>query len=584
MSFSDGSSETFQRAEDATNQHVTFAPREATWVAVTVDEVFDPNVYVACSEIEFNCELRERKDPTIFNLPTGIEDGLDVVQHVLFGGWLSAEARVARLEATERREGIVGTIEPEPSPASPHHIAADLPYAPVVRAWSGYSRTIYPHMCGLMISDYHRAAMHSAHEAFARRFRELADFAVWSQYDAEGDCALLDLLGADYLRVPEHHGGWPTHDFSWTDGSDYFTPAYEPSHHMDAMTALGLVGAYEMTGSERYLSAAETFVREQGPWFGLHPGEYLGRPTLWTEYNPTTDGRPQYDAVDNIMALFAAPAAAVGYHCDDRALLDQAEGFLWWMCKELDIDGRWYYLGNEWFDVGRAVHGREKTRRISHESACVMYGTIALHYLRLAGRYRADIERRFARFAVLYYAGHGARVRKMVADEVRPGEPVRVVTFVRLTNNVDSILYLDELPEGWPEPEQIELGIGAPGISDVRRVTPDELAKGVTLQWSGKPGDVLRVRYGLAAPADFAYAPDPFAAELDPYAVLPAPTVVCQGHDVVTGEWYQAAAEAQAQPLRTRARMHAGDIKSLPAWMYGGAPRRGEVSARPPGW
>ncbi|MGD9494926.1 MAG: discoidin domain-containing protein [Armatimonadota bacterium] len=569
LSFSDGSREQFERTQDLPNERVSFASRQVSWLEIAVDQVFEPKVYVACAEVELNCELREQRDQTIFDLPPGIEDGLDVVQHVFFGGRSQTEVTVARLEAEGRREGIVGTIEPAPSPASPHYIAADLPHAPVVRAWSGYSRTIYPHMCGLMIAEYSQAAALSAHPAFAARLCELADFALWSQYDEQGNCALLDHLGIDYPRVPEHHGGWPTHDFTWTDGSDYFTPAYEPSHHMDAMTAMGLVGAYEQSGEERYLTAAETFVRRQGPWFGLHWGQYLGKPTLWTEYNPTTGGRPQYDAVDNIMALFAAPTAAVGYHRGDAELLDWAEGFLWWMCKELDLDGRWYYLGNEWFDLGKPIHRQEKTKSISHESACIEYGTIALHYLRLAGRSRPDIERRFARFAIMYYSPLGARVRKMVEGPVVAGQPLRVVCWVRLTNAVERIIFADKIPSGWPAPAEIELSVVGEDFAQTRPVTPEELAEGVPIDWSGGPGDVLRVAYSLTVPPDFAYSDDPFAPELDPYPVLLASTVVCQGHDLFTGSWYQCGAESVAQPLRTAPRASARQIKAIPYLIFG---------------
>ena len=71
------------------------------------------------------------------------------------------------------------------------------------------------------------------------------------------------------------------------------------------------------------------------------------------------------------------------------------------------------------------------------------------------------------------------------------------------------------------------------------------------------------------APNDFAYADDPFGEELDPYAIPPPAQAVCQGSEVLTGEWYQMAGETQTQPLRTPASIHAGDVKSVPSLIYG---------------
>ena len=574
ISFSDGSRLEHACAGTDDPEQIEFAERTVTWLEVAVTEVVEPNVYVSCAEVEVNSQPQVFTDPTVRDIRMSRAERyrIDPCEYEPFGGAPASEAHIWDLEANQRLERTIGIEVLEGSPANRTFIALDLPFHPVVMTWSHYARTLWPHMCGLLLDTYRQAAMFSASEQVRARFLELADFAVWSQYDETGHSALLDRLGIEYRPDPEAQGGWPTHDFGWIDGSGYDTPPYEPSHHMDAMTALGLIGAYEVSGEEKYLAAAETFVRRQAEWFGLHPGEHEGKPTLWTEYNPTTGGRPQYDAVDNIIALFAAPTAAVGYHRGDAELLRWTEEFLWWMCKELDLDGRWYYMGTEWWEEGGPIHGQARRDTISHESACIRYSCWAYQYLRSAGIRRPDIEQRLTDAAIFYSARPAARARKLVdVSAIAPGQEVGFTSFILLTNYADRVLVKDYLPTGWERPAQMEVTIRGPGLDETRSVTADELEAGLPLP-GGAPGDRYRLSYGLRAPADFAFAEDCFSPELAPYPLLRAPDVVVQGPDVLTGEWYQSGSQSYTVPLRTPARIVAADFERLAPHLYGGQP------------
>jgi hypothetical protein len=579
LRFSDGSRIRHVIQSGGEAEYIEFAPRSVEWLEVAVTEVVEPKVYVSCAEVEINARPRKPTCPTIRDLrATGADlQAVDPLRYGLFGGeFAGAEVIVAELEATQRREKTMGVEVTEGAPRNAYFIALDLPFHPVVSTWSQYSRRLWPHMCGTYLDYYRQAAFGSAAPRFTQRFLELADFAVWSQYDRAGRSRLLDFLKVDYTPDPEYYGGWPTHDFRWTDGSGYDTPPYEPSHHMDAMTALGLINAYELSGERKYLRAAETFVRTQAEWFGLHPGRYQGKPTLWTEYNPTTKGRPQYDAVDNIVALFAAPTAAVGYHLRDGELLNRAEAFLWWMCKELDLGGRWYYLGTEWWTLGGPIHKQKRRDIISHEGVCLKYACWAYAYLRAAGRRRPDIEERLKKAAVFYQAIFGTCAQALQMPDrthIRPREPVTFTTFIQLTNFCDRLLYKDTLPAGWPRPERLAVALSSPRGEEVRAATPQELEEGLLFALPGRPGDLVTISYALAAPSDFVYAENPFSPDLRPYARKEAPVIIIQGRDVVTGEWYQARATAQRQPLRTPSRLAAGDFPRLVDYFYAGQVR-----------
>lgn len=499
---------------------------------------------------------------------------LDPCEYYLFGGnGLHCESAVARMEANWQIEKTIDQDMPDESPHK--YIAIDLPFHPIVAPSLPETRKLWPHMCGLYLDVYRQAALTSADERFKKRFLQLADFAVWSQYDRKGRSKLLDFVKIKYVPEPEYYGGWPTHDFRWVDSSGYDTPAYEPSHHMDAMTALALVGAYEMTGNVEYIRAAEAFVRGQAQLFGLHWGEYKGKKTLWTEYNPTTKGRPQFDAVDNVVALFAAPTAAVGYHLKDDELLGRAESFLWWMCKELDEDGRWYYFGHEWFEQGGNRGKKLSAYAISHEKLCIEYSIKTYEYLCSAHRRQKDIEDRLIDSAVFYTHefGKAVRVRKLIDRNcIKPGEAVTFTVFVVLDNNVDNMLFKDTLPSKWSLPDKIDLVICTPSTREKINVTPAQIKKGVAIPVKCSPGDRIEIFYTITTPRDFSYVADPFSSELKQYSLNRPPEIVVQGYDVISGERYENSSDGETTALRTQSRYAAPDFNNLVKYLYGGQP------------
>jgi len=379
-------------------------------------------------------------------------------------------------------------------------VAGDLPGEPLVMLWPPYSKDkLYPHGFGGSWYDgypgldtYAEVYWLTGDRRYLDRLQQFADFVVRAQYDNTGRSGFLDLLGVEYKKHPEYAGGWPTHDFAWTDGFGYLEPSCEPSHHIDAHTAFSLIKAFEATGENKYLRAARRFVEKQMPFFGMYEGEWCGGRTIWTGYNPApTWGSPD-DAVTNVDACCALAVAAVGHHTKNQHWLFVARSLLWHTCRELVERHYWYYFAKE-------CSLKDYRSKKAGEEAVLVFGATAIPYLEASGIDVAPIRDVFARAALFYLPhfrdtgfAHAARIVLPASDDT-----LEIVTTVRVLDfRLKDLHLLDDIPA--QAPAQLQVAIRHGDRTQVRTVSRDDLCTGIVLASSPRIGDVFELRYHLS--------------------------------------------------------------------------------------
>lgn len=251
-------------------------------------------------------------------------------------------------------------------PGYERFIALDIRYRPIVSphpyTTGCYTKTYFPrrtadHLEQLDSDTALLPAMTLTDNdpRLAGRADELLQFLLFSQYTDAGDNPFTRTYypaefkaAQDAGRTVQWKGGWDFNfNWVWPDGYGYTWQLHEADHHVNSHTASTLARAFEVTGNQAYLDAAQRFVRHQFPRYGWHTGIWDGKRYYWSEYNPSGGTNPKLDATDNIQALGAYAIAMVGHHTNDRRMLEYARGLLWYCMRELTTDGRWYYDGGE---------------------------------------------------------------------------------------------------------------------------------------------------------------------------------------------------------------------------------------------
>ncbi|MGP3960665.1 hypothetical protein ACTWPT_32115 [Nonomuraea sp. 3N208] len=244
------------------------------------------------------------------------------------------------------------------TPEAQRVVAEDIRYRPIVSPHpyntGKYTPVYYPRrMQDYLADDVEESLLPvmtlTGDPAFTARAGELLAFLRYSQWTADGDNDFNRLeYPAEFTATPGYRGGWDSmFNWRWLDAYGYTWKLHEPDHHVNADVAKAMVRAFELTGDRTGLDAATEFVNHQIPRYGWHTGLWQGKRYYWTEYNPSGGTNPKLDATDNVQALVARAAAMVGYHRQDRRMLEYARGLLWYCVREWVSDGRWYYDGAE---------------------------------------------------------------------------------------------------------------------------------------------------------------------------------------------------------------------------------------------
>ncbi len=411
------------------------------------------------------------------------------------------------------RSGMLGKTEEKDNP---YIIAEDIKFNPYMKRHSTYSSRYYPRRMHDYLERYFIPAVILTDDPkYLNRMEELLSFLQYSQWQEDGSNAFVkEVYPDEYALHPDWFGGFDyLFDWEWKDGYGYLWNLHESDHHVSSSIAGIFVMAYQMTGNDEYLKTAYDFVYNQFSRYGFHKGVYQGQTYYWTEYNPTGLflDNPINDATDNIQTLTASALAKVGYFTEDPQLkakfLELAKGMLWYMVREYDYDGFFYYDGAE-----NPINPR---RSVSHDSVCLRYAFTALAYLYKAG---ADIDLLLKRFdeidkdfsqksATLTPMGD-VRIYKLYEGEPVEGKTVEFTSFIMIKNGeLEDLMFSDIIPPGFKSKDYINLRfskLNPPngnnpnytiGEDLVLCMKKNQLAKGVRIPFKLERGDVIRVSY-----------------------------------------------------------------------------------------
>ena len=430
--------------------------------------------------------------------------------------------------------GVEGFRKDEP------YIALDIRYHPVVSSNSYHAKygdsQLFPRWSGLgHMSRYYPYIFNHRSYLFYYRAEDLADFGLYDQYDEEGRNRFLeDHYSEEWeesqtrKNVTKWKHGWPDWRIkTWRDAYGYSWIRFEPDHHcLSGAPVFWLVKWYELTGEEKYLDAAYKFLYYQVPRFGFHKGTWKGVPYYWTGYDP---GYPSFplkkelhatqDQTNNIQALVAKGLAAVGYHKEDKKMLELARGLLWYMCRSFEIDGRWYYHGPE--------NPLAYTKAVSHISSCVESSMYALVYLYKAG---VDVDQLVKGLepAIKLYATHWPDMEsREVPKPLKPVPPDRLITAYKMMStsspepgcnmsfatifqvrldNATEVWFADEAPEGFESSATsttLKLSVWKKGRWSPmweKKIKAEDIASGVKVLEMPSVYDIYKVEYGPLKP------------------------------------------------------------------------------------
>jgi hypothetical protein len=325
-------------------------------------------------------------------------------------------------------------------------IAEDIKYRPIMKAHGSggsYSKKYYPRRMGDYVNGgYYPAYMLTGDDRYLARMEELLGFLLYSQYQGDGHNDFIkDHYPDDYQELMESgrarlwHGGWDyLFDWLWPDAYGYTWQLHEPDHHVNSLMAVAMVRGYEVTGKKEYLDSAAMFVYNLIPKYGFHTGIWEGQRYYWTEYNPTGPGNPTMDATDNIQSLVAQAVAMVGYYRKDPALLEYARGLLWYIVREFETDGRWYYDGAE--------NPLNQRKAISHDMAVLDPAMGAMPYLIKGGASNEELEQGLLGAYGWYLENWESlkeerffRAWKCVAGEAKEGTTVKVISYIQIMSS-----------------------------------------------------------------------------------------------------------------------------------------------------
>ncbi len=409
-------------------------------------------------------------------------------------------------------------------------IAADIPFNPLMKAHGNYSDLYYPRrFADHLKSEYVPAYVLSGDEYFKERATDIVNFMKFSQYQPDGSNEFSKMFyNSDpeavnkYVERPEWRGGWDyIYDWAWRSGAGNATFIWDyhsPDHHVCAALAGNMINAYEVFGlDDSVIDSVREFVYYQIPRYGFHSGEWEGKTYYWSEYDPSGPENYNYDAVDNVQALLASVCAMLAYHETDPVfkaqLAEYARGLMWFMIREFESDGRWYYLASEYVESTSEL-------KISHDSACLLYTWVTLAYLYEMGMDLSDYLPRFDEINKFCNETMGAYQRKRFVQVAKVydgvpeyGNTLKFTSFMSVnTVDLENARFADTIPEyGFEIPATLDVRFSHilpptasndnwtidPAQDVVYTVTPAQLAAGINFPWTLEQGNQYRVTYNL---------------------------------------------------------------------------------------
>ncbi len=406
-------------------------------------------------------------------------------------------------------------------------IASDIDYRPFILGHSGYSDRYYPRTEAHYIrNEYLPAYILTGDESFLERAKELLNFMEFSQWKADGTNEFVKKYYTGhsdpeqaYAIHPEYRGGWDhAYDWQWTDGYKYTWDYHEPDHHVNSLQASEILDIYSVIGGEKYVEMCREFVYYQIPRYGFHSGDWNGHTYYWTEYNPTGDsvGNTTWDACDNVSALVAEASAMVGYYEKDPVMkarfLEYARGLMWYLVREFESDGKWFYDGGE--------NPMSQRKAISHDNTCMYESWRTLAYLYKAGSdvseflpYFEEFNRNYNTQNGLYQKKRYAEIGKIYDGTPATGRNIKFTSFINVTSqDLENARFADTIPSyGFVVPSLLNVRISHilppngttddwtvdPAQDVVFTVTPEQLASGINIPFTLEYMEQYRVTYTL---------------------------------------------------------------------------------------
>ena len=447
--------------------------------------------------------------------PIGVDKLFEVplLRYYFFGLDFQCPGRTLwREKRMQHTVGALGKRVPDPNVYSVV-IAEDIPHRPIMRNYRLLCDNYYPRRVHQWAECYLTSYLMTGSAWFLGRGLDMVNFMHYSQYGLDGENGWIrDFYPAYYATIQRNGlakqwaGGYDyLFDFVWPDGYGYTWPLHAPDHHVNSDLAMWQVRAFEITGHARYLDSARRFLIHQMPRYGFHAGTWEGQRYYWSEYNPSGPDNPTCDATDNIQALLAQTAAAIGYYDRDPHLLECARGLLWYMCREWWRDRRWYYHGME-NPMARSIS-------ISHDPTCVSCTMRALPYLLAAGVDVKPMLPYFEQAMRFYFTEAGAATEYFrgcllfgAADQLAPGRELELVAFVQVTGlgAADPKLRMD-LPKGFTIQKDSQLVARGLDGKELSRspISVTALRQGVSLSLPLRLADMYRLSFSVRCPEGF---------------------------------------------------------------------------------
>ncbi|GAA3400372.1 hypothetical protein ACFFNY_16620 [Paenibacillus hodogayensis] len=492
-----------------------------------------------------------------------------------------SQARIPYLEHT------VGVSAATGAPSTVK--AGDLPFN-VTASPDGPNREYYAGGNQASVGTYATLYTLTGEQSFLDRAKELMQFSDYSQYKPDGDNPFVRIHYPeewqrllDTGRNVQFRGGWDyKFNYNWTNVYGYTYPKHSPDGHVNAQIGGRMLHLYPYADdAASVLNAVYEFAYNQIPLNGFNYGIYKDRAYYWFGYGPSTTGipndasNPLGDGTDNINAAKAHVFAKVGYLRNDPKMLELARGLLWYLAREYEYDGAFYYDSAENpLNTTRAVLDQ------SHETMMVWDAMHAFAYLKQAG---VDIGAEEAVWnealdmtvtSALWYQGDRyIKALKAYDGAPEPNAPLTIATYVQAIGKgpYTNVKWFDKLGPNMVVPASLNVRISKivppsaaetdwtvdPNRDVVYTVTPGSMADdGIVLPWPLQQGDLYRIAYTATTGAGF-------DRNVDTMPNAGAAFYLDGG----SGGKLEIA-EAMAPPMRIDLNVNASNLLSFPAQLY----------------
>lgn len=482
------------------------------------------------------------------------------------------------------------TVGVSAGPGDPAAVrAGDLPYN-VTASPDGPNNEYYAGGNQSSVGTYATLYALTGEQPFLDRAEELMQFSDYSQYQPDGDNPFVRLNYPDEWqrlldtgRNVQFRGGWDyKFNYNWTNVYGYTYPKHSPDGHVNAQIGARMLHLYPYADdAPGLLDAVYDFAYNQIPRNGFNYGVYKDRAYYWFGYGPSTTGvpndarNPLGDGTDNINAAKAHVFAKLGYLRNDPKMLELARGLLWYLAREYEYDGAFYY--------DSAENPLNRTRAVLDQSHEVMMVWDAMHafaYLQQAG---VDIGPEEAVWtealdttvdtALWYQGDRYIKALKAYDGAPQPNSPLTIATYVQAIGDgpYTNVKWFDRLGDNMVVPATLNVRISKivpPSASEsdwtvdpsrdvVYEVSPDDMEiDGVVIPWTLAQGDIYRIAYTAATGPHFDRNVD----------TMPNAGAAFYLNGGAGGKL--EIAEAMAPPLLLDLNVNASNLLSFPAQLY----------------